>query len=38
VAIITKGPTSFDGVAGVRLDGDVEAEMERLLGALGVTA
>jgi len=36
VAIITKGPTPFDGAAGVRLDGEVVAEMEGLLAALGV--
>ena len=36
VAIITKGPTPFDGIAGARLQGDVVAEMEGLLEALGL--
>jgi NAD-dependent deacetylase len=36
VAIITKGPTPFDGVAGARLQGDVVAEMEGLLAALSL--
>ncbi|HWG08169.1 MAG TPA: NAD-dependent deacylase [Solirubrobacteraceae bacterium] len=35
VAIITQGPTPLDGVADVRLHGDVVAELEGLLGALG---
>ena len=34
VAIITKGPTPFDDLAGVRLDGDVAVEMLGLLAAL----
>jgi NAD-dependent deacetylase len=34
VAIVTKGPTPYDGEADVRLDGDVVAELEGLLGAL----
>jgi len=38
VAIVTKGPTPFDGVAGVRLDGDVVEELRALLAALGVSA
>jgi NAD-dependent deacetylase len=38
VAIITKGSTPFDGVARVRLEGDVVAEMDALLAALGVAA
>jgi NAD-dependent deacetylase len=36
VAIITKGPTPFDEVATVRLDGDVVEEMDALLASLGV--
>ena len=36
LAIVTKGPTPFDGVAGVRLDGDVVGELQALLAALGV--
>jgi NAD-dependent deacetylase len=36
VAIITQGPTPLDDVAGVRLDGDVEAELRGLAEALGV--
>jgi len=38
LAIVTKGPTSFDDVAGVRLDGDVVEELRALLAALGVSA
>ena len=38
LAIATKGPTPFDGVAGVRLDGDVVEELQALLAALGVAA
>jgi NAD-dependent deacetylase len=38
LAIVTKGPTPFDGVAGVRLDGDVVEELQALLAALGVAA
>jgi NAD-dependent deacetylase len=34
VAIITKGPTPYDGEAAVRLDGDVVDELESLLAAL----
>ena len=34
VAIITQGPTPLDGLADVRLGGDVEAEMEALAGAV----
>ena len=34
VAIITHGPTPLDGLAGVRLRGDVVAELQALLGAL----
>jgi len=36
VAIITRGTTPFDDLAGVRLDGDVVAEMQGLLEALGL--
>jgi NAD-dependent deacetylase len=35
VAIITRGPTPLDGLASVRLDGDVVDELEALLVALG---
>jgi NAD-dependent deacetylase len=38
LAIVTKGPTPFDGVAGVRLDDDVVEELQALLTALGVAA
>jgi NAD-dependent deacetylase len=34
VAILTKGPTPYDGDADVRLDGDVVHELESLLAAL----
>jgi NAD-dependent deacetylase len=34
VAIVTKGPTPYDGEAEVRLDGDVVDELEALLGVL----
>jgi len=34
VAILTKGPTPFDGRAAVRADGDVVDELEALAGAL----
>ena len=34
VAIVTQGPTPFDEVAEVKLDGDVVAELQGLLGAL----
>jgi NAD-dependent deacetylase len=34
VAILTKGPTPYDGEADVRLDGDVVDELESLLAAL----
>ena len=36
VAIVTKGPTPFDRVATVRLDGDVVDELDALLRALGL--
>ena len=35
VAILTQGPTPYDDVAAVRLDGDVVSELERLQAALG---
>jgi NAD-dependent deacetylase len=38
VAIITRGPTPLDPLASVRLGGDVVAELEALLGALGNAA
>lgn len=34
VAVITQGPTPWDGRAAVRLDGDVVAELEALVSAL----
>jgi NAD-dependent deacetylase len=34
VVIITAGPTPYDGVASVKLDGDVVAELEAVLSAL----
>jgi NAD-dependent protein deacetylase/lipoamidase len=34
VAIVTQGPTPFDHVAAVKLDGDVVAELDALLAAL----
>jgi NAD-dependent deacetylase len=34
VAIVTQGPTPLDGIAGVRLSGDVVQELDALLGAL----
>jgi NAD-dependent deacetylase len=34
VAIVTKGPTAFDPDAAVRMDGDVVADLEAVLGAL----
>jgi NAD-dependent deacetylase len=35
IAVITKSTTPFDRLAAVRLDGDVEEEMQALLSALG---
>jgi NAD-dependent deacetylase len=34
VAIVTQGPTAFDPMAAVKLDGDVVAELEALVAAL----
>jgi NAD-dependent deacetylase len=34
IAVITKGPTSFDNSAVVRMDGDVVADLEAVLAAL----
>jgi NAD-dependent deacetylase len=34
VAIVTQGPTPYDGYAAVKLDGDVEAELQALVAAL----
>ena len=34
VALVTQGPTPYDGRAAVKLSGDVEAELEALLAAL----
>ena len=36
IAILTQGPTPLDGIAEVRLRGDVVAELEQLAAALGV--
>jgi NAD-dependent deacetylase len=38
LAIITQGPTQFDRVAAVRMDGDVVEDLEALRAALGVDA
>jgi NAD-dependent protein deacetylase/lipoamidase len=35
VALVTKGPTPYDSDAAVKLDGDVVAELEGVLAALG---
>ena len=35
IAIVTQGPTPLDGQAAVSLDGDVVAELEAVLAALG---
>jgi NAD-dependent deacetylase len=35
LAIVTKGPTPYDGDADVRLEGEVDAELRALLAALG---
>jgi NAD-dependent deacetylase len=35
IALVTQGPTPFDGRAAVKLAGDVEEELEALLAALG---
>jgi len=37
LAILTQGPTPFDGLAAVRMGGDVVAELEALSEALGLT-
>jgi NAD-dependent deacetylase len=34
IAIVTQGPTSYDGEAAVKLEGDVVDELEAVLGAL----
>jgi NAD-dependent deacetylase len=34
VAIVTQGPTPYDADAAVKLDGDVEAELQALVAAL----
>lgn len=38
LAILTQGPTPLDDIADVRLSGDVVAELQGLLAALGVAA
>jgi NAD-dependent deacetylase len=35
IALVTQGPTPYDGVAEVKLDGDVVAELDAVLDALG---
>lgn len=35
VALVTRGPTPYDADAVLRLDGDVEAELEAVLAAMG---
>ncbi|MDX6609745.1 MAG: NAD-dependent deacetylase [Solirubrobacterales bacterium] len=35
LAIVTKGPTPYDGDAAVKLEGEVDAELSALLAALG---
>jgi NAD-dependent deacetylase len=35
LAIVTKGPTPYDGDAALKLDGEVDAELRALLAALG---
>ncbi|HYP55581.1 MAG TPA: Sir2 family NAD-dependent protein deacetylase, partial [Solirubrobacterales bacterium] len=35
LAIVTKGPTPYDGDAAVKLDGEVDAELDALVAALG---
>jgi NAD-dependent deacetylase len=35
VALVTQGPTPYDGAAEVKLSGDVVAELEAVLAALG---
>jgi NAD-dependent deacetylase len=34
LALVTQGPTPYDGEAAVRLDGDVVSELEQLVEAL----
>ena len=34
LALVTMGPTPYDGVAAVKLSGDVVAELEAVLAAL----
>ena len=35
LAIVTKGPTPYDGKAAVKLDGDVDRELADVVDALG---
>ncbi len=35
LAIVTKGPTPYDGEAAVKLEGEIDAELRALLAALG---
>jgi NAD-dependent deacetylase len=35
LAVITKGPTPFDGETAVRMDGDVVGDLDAVLAALG---
>ena len=38
LAIVTKGPTPYDGEAALRLDGEVDAELSALLAARRASA
>ena len=38
LAIVTKGPTPYDGDAALKLEGEVDAELERAPGGAGVSA
>jgi NAD-dependent deacetylase len=35
LAIVTKGPTPYDGEAAIKLEGEIDAELRALLAALG---
>jgi NAD-dependent deacetylase len=34
LALVTKGPTAYDGAADLKLEGEVDEELAALLGAL----
>jgi NAD-dependent deacetylase len=38
LAIVTKGPTPYDGEAALKLEGEVDAELEAVIAALGEAA